>query len=436
MQMKTLRMILLLFLLLPMSAWAQGIDEQYQQAKAQLVAENWGAAADIYRAIIAADPGQNQAIFELSKLGLKLDDLKMAQSNIRAAIDLDQRNQEYRDYAGKIGAITNGLREAKRFHDNRDFDQAIRKYDELTDSYPDFATIYYRKGISLQGSGDLQEAIGAFRTAQLLSPASEKYTKALRALAVREYKEGNRYYKIQDWSPAEEHFEVAIQIDPSFDQAYYRLARTLGKQGLNSAALEVLDRGLKANPAYLPVYLEKGNILRGESQFQEAASVYRGALKVDPASYRAMIGLAQSVQSDNSAEAIRHLNNALELVPDDVTANELLGELFSQQEEWASAQPYLRKALDLKPADHLKLWRLAYVENNLGNFTEGANLARSSVRIEDKFQPGWYELGRARKELGENAGAIIAFKNAETGRDRATAADAARERKQLEARNR
>ena len=242
------------------------------------------------------------------------------------------------------------------------------------------------------------------------------------------------YLDMNEIDKAVRTLEEALEIDPAFDQAYYRLARTLGRQDRIAEALAVLDRAIAQNPAYLPVRLEKGNLLRGEERNREAAETYLGALAVDPGDYRAMVGLGQALKTDKPTEAAIQLEMALAIKPDIVTANELLGEIYSQQEQWIKARPYLAKAVKLKPKDHFTLWRLAHVENNLGSWEAAKDLARRSVSIDGKFQASWYELGRARKELGEMAGAIQAFKQAERGRDRATAADAARERKRLEVR--
>ena len=432
--MSVMRNLVLAGLLWPAVSTAQNIDALYQQGRAEVAAGNLLAAVTVYTAIISTDPGQAAAHFQLSQLSLDMDDLKNAQDHIRQAIELDDRNQEYRDFAEEIVTITDGLRDAKRSHDNRQYGNAVQKYDELIVAYSNFATLYYRKGLSLQGNGQVDEAVVAFRSAIEHNPRSESYPKAIRTLAVREYQEGDQYYRIRDWLPAEEQFTKALEIDPAFDQAYYRLARTLGRQDRIAEALAVLDRAIAQNPAYLPVRLEKGNLLRGEERNREAAETYLGALAVDPGDYRAMVGLGQALKTDKPTEAAIQLEMALAIKPDIVTANELLGEIYSQQEQWIKARPYLAKAVKLKPKDHFTLWRLAHVENNLGSWEAAKDLARRSVSIDGKFQASWYELGRARKELGEMAGAIQAFKQAERGRDRATAADAARERKRLEVR--
>ena len=432
--MSFIKTALIALLLAPSTGMAQGIDDLYRDARVAEEAGNWVAAVDIYGKIIMDNPEQSTALFALSKASLKIDDLRGAQKNIIGAIEKDPHNENYRAFADEIGKITNGLKDGRRSHDNRDYPSAIRKYDALLAEYPEFATLHYYKGLSLQGSGSSGEAVESFRTARQLNPREEKYSKAMRTMAVRQYQEGERFYRIRDWAPAQEHFETALDIDPTFSQGYYRLARTLSQQGLVTQALDILEKSIRTNPAYLTAYLEKGNILRSEQRFKEAASAYRAALSVDSDAYRAMVGLGQSLKAENPAQASKHLKAALALKPDNITANEMLGEIYSEQEKYLQAKPYLEKAVELKPDDHVKLWRLAYVENNLGNFESAKLLARKSVGIDNKFQPGWFELGKARKELNEIPGAVAAFKKAETGSDRSTAADASRERKQMKSR--
>ncbi len=403
------------------------------QARAAIKAGDLAAAEVHLKSAVDADDANAEVHFELSRLLLDRDNLKGTQTHLKKAIELDGRNQDYRDFAEKVSVISSAMSQASRTFDEQEYEKAAGEYEGIITKYPRFASAYYGLGLSLMKASMLKGAADAFRNAAELNPEDQRYSMALRKLVADQYNEGNRRYNTRDWEAAIESYVSAIDLDPTFVQAYYRQARCERNLGDPEAALETLDRALAVRPDYVTAIIEKGNILRSQSRGPEAEETYRMAIAFDATSSDAYVGLGAVLRTDQRDEAIRTFEMAISLNPKNSTAHEYLGEIYSDQENWKKALDHLSTASKLKPKDYRTHWRLSVAYNATDKSEDARQSARKSVNLKKTFEYGWYELGIAEKALGNRQAAIEAFKNAEKGRDGAIRKTARYELQQLDA---
>jgi tetratricopeptide (TPR) repeat protein len=415
---------------------AQSLEDTLSEAQEAISAGNYDTARQKLEQILQQSSTYAAAYFEMSKVVLLQDDLKGAQENIAAAIENDPRNEEYRGQAETIAELSSIMSDARRTYDERDYMGAVSRYEKALENHPTFASAYYGMGMAFAQAGQLREAAESFHQAQQYNPNDASYTNALRKIVADQFNEGNRYYRARDWESAAEAYQMAIDLDANFHQAYYRLARVYRLMEDNKAALETLDRVLTVKPDYLNAYVEKGKILKREDRLQEAEVAFRQAISVDPRSDDAWESLGSILRVDRIDEAISALQTAIEINPENGDAAEYLGEIYSEQENWAEARKYLESAVKTKSKDHVTAWRLAHVYNETGEYELAREQAKRSTDLKKTFEYGWYEKGIAEKALGNRVAAIEAFRNAQKGRDASIRRTAQYELKQLESPNR
>lgn len=403
--------------ILVMVVAAQDVGVLSRMAQEEISAKNWTVAEQHLQAILAKDAASAEAHHLMSIVALNRDNLKGAQQSIASALELDSRNEEFRAQADKIADLSRAMGQARRFYDERSYDDAVTQYERIIEDYPTFASAYYSMGLAFKMAGNLRKAAEAFRKATGHNSDDARYAMALRKLVADKYNEGNRLYKSRDYDGAAEAYQEAYGLDPGFYQAYYRLARSLKNLGDIDGALEALDHCLLIYPAYITAYVEKGNILRREGEDGAAEEVYRQALAVDPKADNAWVGLGAVLRADRTEEAVAAFETAIAVNPKNASANEYLGELYSEQEKWPEALSHLELAAKLRPKRHTTAWRLAVVYNQLGEHEKARLSAKRSTDINKNFEYAWYQKGIAEKALGNRLAAIEAFKNAERGRD-------------------
>jgi len=410
----------------------QDLEEILTKAREEISAKNYGSARQKLQTILQNNNAYAPAYFELSKIAIIQDDLKDAQDNIKAAIENDPRNEEYRAEAEKIAQLSSIMSDARRSYDERDYMGAVARYEKALEDHPAFASAYYGMGMAFAREGNLRQAAEAFRKAQAYNPDDARYTTALRKIVADKFNEANRLLRARDWESALEIYKEVVELDPTFENTYYWMARSYRMLGDNEAALKTLDRAIEIKPDYTAAYVEKGNILQREGLSEEAEAVYRKALSLDPKSDKAWVGLGAIVRSEKPAEAVEAFKSALSVNPENGDAAEYLGEIYSDQEKWAEARKYLEQAVKLKAKDHVVAWRLAFVYNALGEYEKARQMGKRSTVLKKTFEYGWYELGVAEKALGNRVAAIEAFKNALKGRDASIRKRSQYELKQLE----
>src|ERR1700751_3420259 len=81
---------------------------------------------------------------------------------------------------------------------------------------------------------------------------------------------GVAYFEKGQYREANIEFENAIQIDPKFADAHYRLAQSFMKQGDWSHAYQELTRTVEFDPTNWKAQLDLGNVLLAGRQYQQA----------------------------------------------------------------------------------------------------------------------------------------------------------------------
>ncbi|MFC1481497.1 tetratricopeptide repeat protein [Candidatus Neomarinimicrobiota bacterium] len=409
----------------------QDLEAQIATAKAAMEAEDWASAQVTWQAIVADNPANAEAHYLLSKTALQTGDLKTAQTSIAAALEEDGRNTEYREHADIIAAISSSMTKARRLLDENDPDGAIAEYEQLLTQHPYLASAQYAMGMAYKRTENLRQAAKAFRAARDLDPGNSNYSNALRNLVAEKYNSANRLYKNRNWGPAINAYLEAIDLEPTFHPAYYQLAKAQKYDGDNIAALATLDKILAFKPDYVNALVEKGDILVKEGQEAEAEQAYRLAISFDAGSDQAYVGLGSILRNTDENAAINAFESAIAANNKSSAAHEFLGEIYSGRENWTKAQAHLEKATQLKPKDYRTAWRLAVVYNSTQNYEQARLMAKKSTDIRKSFEYGWYEKGIAEKALGNRQAAIVAFRQAEKGRDSAIRKSAKYELAQL-----
>jgi len=417
--------------------WAQDVATLQKQADQAMAAENWAKAEQILNKIIATDAGNGPANYALSVVAIKRDNLKTAQQSVAKALEADPRNAEYRAQVDVVTEISSGMKQGQQAYNTRDYDEAISRYEQIAEKYPTFATAHYYMGLAYRAAGNLRQAAASFRKASNVNKENSNYAKALQKLVGDKLNEGNRFFRAKDYDSAIQAYTEALDLDRNiFPRAFYLLAIAQKNIGDTQAALKTLDEGLAVHPRYVQLYVTKGDILSSEGSVDEAEKIFRQAIALDARSDDAWVGLGKVLSVDDNDAAIHAFEQAISIDAKNRVANEHLGELYSEKEQWDQAREHLETASKLNQKSYATWWRLAVAYNNLGQIDKARDAARRSTNLNANFEYGWFELGNAEKALGNKFAAIEAYNKAKNGRDATIRKAADYEINQLQSPNR
>jgi serine/threonine protein kinase len=183
--------------------------------------------------------------------------------------------------------------------------------------------------------------------------------------------EGNRLYNISQFQDALQAFENAIQIDPTFADAYEGKTSTLCALGRYQEALNSVETALKLDPSYAASYNDKGDILYEFKSYSDALGYYEHALQLEPDNLEAYLGRATTLCSlGRYQEALAVYDRAIYLDPNVAVAYDGKAWALRQLKLYPESLAFSEKALQLEPDNALFYMGKGRGLFRLGNYAE------------------------------------------------------------------
>lgn len=269
-----------------------------QQKLEQAVAlHNQGQLAEagkIYRAILAQEPGNPDALHLLGLIALHDHNFDNALEYVSRAIAIDPKAPSFRVSLGKIhehaGESAQALAayqhatqlqpshiDAWFFWGNlqKNLDrteEAIACYQQVLKLNPNQAAALNNLGNIYRDSGRFAEAIDCYLKGQEAAPS----------LAELHVNMGNAYKDMNKPREAVACYEKAIRVRPDSPEPYNNIGYILQRQGKLSAAIPYLQKALELQPDLGEVHHNLGNGFKDIGEFDQAISHYRKALALKP----------------------------------------------------------------------------------------------------------------------------------------------------------
>jgi len=170
----------------------------------------------------------------------------------------------------------------------KDYDSAIRIYDDLLRQYPDNYTVWNMLGIALQQIGQVDAARSAYAR--------------------------------------------ATKLNPKFAEAYNNVGTTWYQEQKFGRALRAYQKSVAMNPYLASAYSNMGCAYFSEKKYPQALAAFNRAIALDPDVF-SLSSYAGSVLQDRS-------------VSDHGTFYFLLAKSYAERNDAATCAEYLRKAFD------------------------------------------------------------------------------------------
>jgi tetratricopeptide (TPR) repeat protein len=315
--------------------------------------------------------------------------------------------------AQQQGADEELLQRAIVLHQSGDLENAIRAYREYLVVRPGSIEARSNLGAVLARTGRYEEAIAEYGLALAMYPQNAAILLNL----------GLAYYKTGRAADAAARFEQAASLAPQFkDQAMLLLAscyNSLGQYKKAIAALAPLENEKSVDQAFNYLY---GTALIGDGESARGAVIINRILsRGDSAEARLLLGTTKLQAHDHEgaladlekaialndrlpgaharlgelllamgeiARAAAAFRQEIALDPTDFVSNLNMGVLAKQDQEYADARLYLERALKSRPGDPGVRYQLALLDLA----TSGLNQARKTLETLIGEWPGFAEV--------------------------------------------
>ena len=187
---------------------------------------------------------------------------------------------------------------------------------------------------------------------------------------------------VGDFTGAEAAYRKALEIEPTFIEAWISLGKVRESKGELLGALLCYRNALKINPRKTLALYNSGVVLKDMGDLAGSVAAYRFALEVNPmyadASRNLAIVLYEMGDLSGAETAYRR---TLEIDPQ-YDAHFGLGNVLLEKRDYAGAEAAFRAALDNDPIHSKALWVLCSLLRSKGDYA-GADIAyRKALEID------------------------------------------------------
>ena len=199
------------------------------------------------------------------------------------------------------------------------------------------------------------------------------------------FQQGNRSFDQGNYPEALIFYGRAIQIDPRFSDAHYKMARCYLNQGSWVPAYQELQRTIELQPENWPAQLDLGQLLFAADRGQEAKDRALLILHGNPQHADAQMLLANSdAVLGNLKEAIEEANEAAEMAPGRAAVFITLGSIQMRAGALADAETNLKKAESIDPTSIVPPMMLGAFYQQQGRWEESEHEFASALTLAPK----------------------------------------------------
>ena len=328
-------------------------------------------AANAIRQIWNSDPGFLRVNFGRFKTGVNIE----RRSALEQALESQQSAGESSE---ELVALFRGDSSSAPFVNN----VALRE---------DLSKI--RSGAGLYASGRYAECVHLLASRQRVLGATD-----LRLLAVCAYLTGD-YRHAFDSST-----KLALTPANEAEGLYWEI------KSAQKLASEALQHASETDSGSPKLHVLLGDLYRQQKAFPDAEHEYRKALAVAPNDTGALFGLSLALLADNQLDdAFNIAQSALKEHATDPELNAVMGEIFCAKDDFAGAEPFLKKSLNTKPE------YVSHVHALLGSVyakTDRTQEAIAELKLalsDDKDGHIHYQIARLYIKVGNRKAADEAF---------------------------
>ncbi len=258
------------------------------------------------------------------------------------------------------------------------------------------------------------------------------------------FEQGNRFFDKGKYPEALISYSRALQIDPRFVEAHYKLAQCHLKQGSWAQAFQELNRTVDLQSSNWPAQLDIARLLLSAGKPQDAKDRALVILHSNPKHADAQILLSDAdLALGNPKDALQEAREATEMSPElaagflnlaliqartgafveaesslkkaqsadptSITPLLTMGNFYQQQKRWSDAEAQFRAAIALAPKNPLPRVELAGVYLSQGQESLAEKTLMDAKQQLGNDPAGYRLLGDYYLRRGQNAKALTEF---------------------------
>jgi len=238
--------------------------------------------------------------------------------------------------------------------------------------------------IYLRSLGDMESGT---QSQDILKKAIEQYEAIvkLQPKSVDDHLLLGRLYRLDNnMGRAEQEFKVAVQLDPTSEDAVSTLAYLYNELGEGARAVQILN-GVPEPDRSAKLYSALGYTYEQQKDYKNAIAAYQKAVNLDTDNLDAMRGLAQNLMSDGQTDAaLKQYQQIIQADPQDSQSYMRMAEIYRRDGKFDLALDALKKAQDYVQ-DSLEVpYDMAMIYQAQGKYDDATTILKNLIDKTEK----------------------------------------------------
>jgi predicted Zn finger-like uncharacterized protein len=298
----------------------------------------------------------------------------------------------------------------------------------LLESHPNHPGLLYWRGRAEQAAGDMDAALGTYRSAIDAGKGRADSVEAYLALARLQAEQGQLAVAQQTLSEAQEKlppsgalhkalgeiamsrgeydaayaaFQKALSLDSGDTRARFLGATALTRLGRFDEALAAFATVGETDKDFPGLAVERGRLFEESGKNEQALKEYEAALAKSPEDPEVMIRVGCSrVVAGRSSEAREILEKALKVRQRSAEAYHCLGRALFDEDHPVDALPRLERAVDIDPTRAVYHLYVAWVMAEVGRLRDAALALDKALELDKGLADAYWQRGRLKQKQG------------------------------------
>lgn len=332
-----------------MQADSAQVKELYYQALNEKAQGDAAQAASTLGKVLAIDPDNDAALFELARIELEQQHLEEAGEHAKKAVEVNPDNEWYWILLADINK------------QKENFSALPPIFEELIRLKPEKKEYHYDLAYALFLNGTYDEALGAYNNIE------EKFGSDDNVIIARQ----EIYLKQKQPKKAINELTQLIEKEPDSSKGYVLLANLYLKMNKPKDALKILDEGHEHIPGDPYISLSKADAyhsLKDEKKSTHELTLAFASEQMDlEGKMRLLISLMSDPNSKEMAPTLLDLADMLTMnYPTEARTFALYGDILAQQQQLKEARAQYLKAIDINSRVNGIWEQLLQIELSLG----------------------------------------------------------------------
>lgn len=227
------------------------------------------------------------------------------------------------------------------------------------------------------------------------------------------WRQGERYYKLQQYDEAIQSLSKAIREQSNTAQFYNSRGNVYEGLGDYKNAISDYDKAIELNPEYSIAYRNRGRIYKILDNYKKAMSDYDKAIELNP-EYSAAFNSRGIIcyEWKDYDRAIANYNKALEFTPNYCAAFNNRGNVYDKLGDYEKALSDYNKAIEIDSEYSYAYNNRGRIYDKLGDYEKAVSDYNKAIEINSEYSYAYNNRGLVYGELGEYEKAVSDYNKA------------------------